>query len=255
MNLQAGLFLIHTAPVSFTSYSLVLGTGIFSITSEPLAFTTTTTFNLGTGVFTITGGNLGIYGACSSGTVIDTLAADAPYPPADFFVPETQSAPSVVLSPDEVFGTSTTDPNSQIYLTYYNTDTQIWDDTAYETQFPGEVIPLGLKQDVADQTYLYNQYIVALALWQSEYDRQRIFQWPYYWAHNVAIAPGSTPGGIQDCDCGNCGIVLSPDTIPPANQTVFGGTGVSIDDKFDIGGTQYTVGQMFAMVISKLAQP
>jgi hypothetical protein len=255
MNLQAGLFLIHTAPVFFSSYSMTLETGVFSITSEPVTFTTNSSMVLETGVFTILGGNMAIYGACGSGTVIDALAAEAPYPPPDFFTPVTAAAPTVVLSPDEVFGTSTTDPNSGIYLTYYNTATQTWDDTAYETQYPGETIPLDLKEDVASQTYLYSTYIVALALWNSEYDRQRLFQWPYYWANNVVVAPGSTPGGTENCGCGDCSSSLLPVTIAPANQTVIGGTGVSIDDKFDIGGTQYTVGQMFAMVLSKLAQP
>lgn len=254
MNLSAGLFLIGIAPVTFTSYSLVLDAGIFEITSTPLTFTTQGLVTLNTGIFTITSGDLGIYGACQRGNVIDGLAADAPYPPAFFFVPVTEAAPDIILSPEQVFGPESTDPGSAIYITYYNTTTQLWDDLAYQTQYPGQFIPPDLKERVADQTYLYNQYIVVFTLWRANYDRQQIFQWPYYWAQNVARAPGSTPGGAENCGCG-CPIVLSPDTIVAATQTALGGTGISLDDEFDIGGTHYTVGQLLAMVIKNLAQP
>jgi hypothetical protein len=232
---------------------MVLDTGVFTISTTDITMSTRGVFNLGTGIFNIKGSNLAIYGSCQQGNIIDALAIDAPYPPPDFFVPTTDPQPATILSPDQEFGNESATPNA-IYLTYYNPVTLEWNDVGYESQYPGQTIPTDLKQDVADQTFLYNQYVVAIALWQAEYDRQKIFQWPYYWAQNVALATGSIPVGTENCGC-DCHIALSPDTIPAANQSIVGGTGVSMDDEFDIGGTSYTTGQIFAMVLKNLAQP
>lgn len=252
MYLGIGTFLVSVFPITISSYVMPLDRGDFTFTFPPIEINNT--FVLETGIFTFTGGNLGIYSACGHGNIIDALATDAPYPPPDFFVPITSAAPTAVISPTAMFGPGSDDPNSAIYITYYNEATQTWNDAGYEQQYPGQVIPTDLKSRVSDQTYLYNEYITALALWQANYDKQKIFQWPYYWALNVSIAPGSIPGGSASCDCGN-GIPLSPPTTVPATQTVLGGTGVSVNDTFDIGGTAYTVGQLFAMVLKNLAQP
>lgn len=254
MKLSPGLFLIGIGSVLFTSYSLALEVGVFNITGIDVTLTVNGSVSLDTGIFFIDSGNVGIYGACQPGNIIDRLAIDAPYPPADFFVPEIDAQPTLVLSPDQAFGAGSTDPGSAIYITYYNSTTQLWNDTGYQSQYPGTLIPADLKERVSDQTYLYGEYLIGIAAWQSEYDQERLFQWPYYWAQNVARAPGAMPGGADDCGC-QCHIPLLDNTIVAAEQTVLGGTGVSVNDTFDIGGTHYTVGQLFAMVLKDLAKP
>lgn len=250
MYLGIATIVISAFPVAFSSGVMTLGKGNFTVIGEPIVFNAV--INMGTGIFNVTGGNIGIYSGSSS--VIDALAADAPYPPPDFFVPVTDGAPPVVLSPDVVFGQGSTDPDSPIFMSYYDQVTQVWDDIAFTSQYPGEVIPPGLKLRVSDQTYLYDTYIAAKAIWDSNYAQQKIYQWPYYWALNVGRATGSTAGSSDGCGCGS-GITLSPDTVVAATQNVLGGTSININDTFDIGGTHYTVGQMFAMVLKNLAQP
>lgn len=186
MVLSPGIFVISGVPVTFSRYRLVLGKGTFAIDQTSIKISAVKKMALGTGSFFIEGQHLGIYKKNQPSYVIDNLAAGAPYPPYSAFVPAmSRQRPVEMFSPDIIFGSGSGNPYADIYVSYYDPATQLWNDERYQLQYPNEIIPPNLKQAVADQTYLYNQYLVDIASWLAEYDAEQVYQWPYYFAKQI----------------------------------------------------------------------
>lgn len=185
MRAETGIFFLIGKNANLANYQLIASAGNFTFTGIEAILTINTSIAPSTGTFLLEGSYAAIYRTDQLSYVIDNLAAAAPCP-ATFFVPVMQqTAPIVVLSPDVTFGATSGNVYAPIYLTYYNPDLILWDDAGYQRQNPGQSIPGELKQAVADQTCLYNQYLIANAAFITLYAQEKEFQWPYFWARNV----------------------------------------------------------------------
>ncbi len=104
----------------------------------------------------------------------------------EFFVPTMYSSrPTVVLDVDHAQGLNSTYAHRSTVINFYNQPTKVWNDASYANQFAGEAIPSYIKATVAEQEFLYAQYVLKDAAWIAEYNREKILQWPYYWADEL----------------------------------------------------------------------
>lgn len=161
------------------------GTGSFTFTGVSTSLKVMRKVSPVPGKFTFLGGYASIFKANQPGYLIDDFAEDA-IPVPSFFVPVMRwSQPDAALTLDQAFGASSGHVYSTIFNDYYNQDTNTWNDDGYGEDNPGQTIPVSLKAQVADQLYNYNVYVALNAEWQAEYERETIFQWPYYYASQV----------------------------------------------------------------------
>lgn len=125
-------------------------------------------------------------------TLRDDLALTAP-PAEETFVPDmVNPQPTVVLSPAayieanyNLLSSGQPDPVKTTFNGWYDQVGKTWDDQGYADNNDGATIPVYIKQIVSDQQALYDAYVVAEAQWQEEYELEKNFQWPYYWADQI----------------------------------------------------------------------
>lgn len=101
--------------------------------------------------------------------------------------------PYEILHPDLAFlpgndddQTGQDDINAKMYE-YYDYDTNTWDDDTYKLDTGVDAVPHEFKDAVALQRALYLVYISELEYWQNDYDKERYFQWRWYYADEMLI--------------------------------------------------------------------
>lgn len=125
----------------------------------------------------------------------DRFAVVAPAVPDSFVPTLIDPRPTAVLSPNDyiianyspsAIAPGTPTQTKVVFDNYYDQVNKIWNDEKYAQEHAGETeAPVGIKNIVAVQQYLYDAYLVTDAAWLAEYAEQKLYQWPYYYADKV----------------------------------------------------------------------
>jgi hypothetical protein len=96
--------------------------------------------------------------------------------------------PADITPPDEYF---VYDPDNAATAQYglykfYDRDTNYWDDdeAAIET---GEAVPHAFKNEVSEYWAAYDYRVAEINVWQRDYDKERYFQWRWYYADEMLV--------------------------------------------------------------------
>ena len=124
----------------------------------------------------------------------DMFAHSAPSNIPDWFKPSDMPAkPSEVLHPDVLFGVynpENEDDSDEIrakMYEYYDFKTNTWNDQQYLKDTGVQAVPHEFKNAVEIQYNAYIIYLQELEVWQLDYDKERYFQWRWYYADEMLI--------------------------------------------------------------------
>jgi hypothetical protein len=128
-------------------------------------------------------------------TFRDYFAARAPWPIPDWFEPsDMPTAPFTVVHPDLWFTPSNPDNEEDsdeirsAYYEYYDYDTDTWDDNQYaQDNGSGTHVPDYFKDMVAAYRAGYIAYLDAYEYWKKDYDKEKYFQWRWYFADSMLV--------------------------------------------------------------------
>jgi hypothetical protein len=122
-------------------------------------------------------------------TFRDVFAAKAPWPIPDWFTPSGLPTEPAAMTPPDVYFTY--DPDNVATAEYakykfYYRDTNYWDDEAcaVETGYP---VPHAFKVEVSEYWGAYDYNVAERATWQLDYDKERFFQWRWYYADEMLV--------------------------------------------------------------------
>lgn len=186
MNAEVGIYTVwkRSANLIYAKYKIVAETAGYTVTYNEATLKLNKSISADTSTSFLEGIYATIYRTTDPAYLIDTIAASAPYPSPDFFVPiMNKVAPVHVHPPREQIADN--EEYLGYYDGYYNTTTRTWNDSGFQQQYPGQTIPVDLKKTVSDAEYLYDQYLILNDLWNTEYTEEKTFQWPYYWAKQI----------------------------------------------------------------------
>jgi hypothetical protein len=184
LSAEATYFFYNVKPVTLTYVPRHISavTAAYVVAGPAVSFKRTYVMKAGVGSFLLKNQYVILYYPEQVTLLRDELAEDAPAV-ADFFVPLMYYArPAIVLDVDHALGQNSNYQHRVIVQNFYSLTTRVWDDLSYHNQFAGQTIPSYIKVAVADQERLHDQYLIDEAAWLAEYNKEKILQWPYYWA-------------------------------------------------------------------------
>jgi hypothetical protein len=105
-------------------------------------------------------------------TLMDYFASTAP-PPPDWFRPHIEERPKRSARLHEIFGKGSEHPDSELFLRYYNDESNEWE---------GDNIPPKLKAEVAEADKNLDIWIQKTNEWEAKNNIQTIVQWRFVYA-------------------------------------------------------------------------
>ena len=122
-------------------------------------------------------------------TFRDYYASVVPWPIPDWFTPHgVGPRPDDMVPPPEHFTYEQDNPATFYYGMYkfYDRATNYWDDDTCRVETGGPV-PHSFKDEVSEYWGAYDYRVAEINTWQRDYDKERYFQWRWYYADEMLI--------------------------------------------------------------------
>lgn len=102
-------------------------------------------------------------------------------PAPEWFKPKMPEKPKHPGYSNDVFGKVSNHPNKELYIKYFNDETEDWHD-------PENKVPIELKKEVKNHLDKFEPYLKLNSEWEEQFKIQKIVQWKVYYSNSLLDA-------------------------------------------------------------------